>query len=132
MNDNQGATARQLNILVADHNDGFRAAFVAVLRAMGHRAEGVRDGRQVLSAATRGRFDIVFIDVEMTEIDGREPAEALHEGLGRDCPWIVAHSGAVEGREYFAAFAMDDSVSRAVHSDDLRRVLRRLDCAITS
>jgi CheY-like chemotaxis protein len=132
MNGNTEPPARRLSILVADDNDGIRMSFVAVLRALGHNADAVRDGREAVEATSRKRYDVVFMDLEMPGMDGWQAATALHENHGSDCPWIVAHSGGAEDREHLADFGMDDFVAKPADLDDLRRVMRRLDCALSA
>jgi two-component system, sensor histidine kinase len=130
MNANKEFPARRLNILVADDNDGLRMALTTVLQVMGYSADAVGDGRQAVEAAARKRYDVVLMNIEMPVMDGRQAAVRLHEDHAGDCPWIVAHSGGDEDRDYFAAFGMDDLVRKPVYFDDLRSMLHRLECAL--
>ncbi len=105
-----------------------RAATRGLLQILGHSVDVVANGREAVDAASRRRFDVVFLDVEMPGMDGPETAARLREQHGNACPWIVGLSGDDEGSEHFAAFGMDDFLPKPARTHDFHRVLARLRC----
>jgi PAS domain S-box-containing protein len=58
------------SILVIDDDERVREAMVGMLRAAGHRTEQAATGRQGLKKMERCRYDLVFTDLAMPEMDG--------------------------------------------------------------
>ncbi len=115
-----------LRILVADDNEMLRAAVRGLLERLGHSVDVATDGREAVESAAREHFDIVFLDLQMPRMDGREAAARLREEHGGACPWIVGLSGDAEDSEYLAALGMDDFVAKPARLRDFRRILERL------
>ena len=80
-------------------------------------------------AAIRGeRPDVLFLDVQMPEVDGFEVARRLvAERSPQRRPWIIAlTANAVQGdREQCLQAGMDDYLTKPVTRDDLSRALER-------
>jgi CheY-like chemotaxis protein len=70
---------RRLQILVAEDNPVNEAVIVRVLEKMGHTPIMARNGREALALATNGKFDVVFMDVQMPEMDGLAATAAIRE-----------------------------------------------------
>ena len=71
-------------VLVADDNDLCRSLVVSMLEGMGCRVDGVSDGAAAVEAAGQNRYDLIFLDGIMPEMDGIEAARAIRELPGRD------------------------------------------------
>lgn len=85
------------------------------------------DGTEALRAAVGGRFDIVFLDVQMPGMDGLEVCRRLHEQLADTCPPVVAltaHAFPHE-REQFLAAGMDECLTKPVSGSHLASCLGR-------
>jgi CheY-like chemotaxis protein len=52
-------------VLVAEDNPVNEAVIVRVLEKMGHSPTMAHNGREALTLATNGKFDLVFMDVQM-------------------------------------------------------------------
>ena len=57
-----GAAVRR-RVLIVDDDDGIRELLVAYLGDYGIAAEAVADGRGLRAALTRGRFDVLVLDL---------------------------------------------------------------------
>ena len=101
-----------------------------LLERWGHVAVLAEDGRKAVSAFSAGRFDIVFMDVAMPEVDGLEAARAIRrveESRGGRTPIIAMTAHAIKGdRERCLAAGMDDYLPKPIDSEKLRQMINRL------
>jgi signal transduction histidine kinase len=108
------ASRLPLRILLADDNRVNQRVGSRFLERLGYRAEVVANGIEVLRALERQRYDIVFLDVQMPEMDGYETARQLRLRWPDDHrPRIIAMTGnAMQGdREACLRAGMDDYVA---------------------
>jgi signal transduction histidine kinase/CheY-like chemotaxis protein/HPt (histidine-containing phosphotransfer) domain-containing protein len=59
-----------LHILLAEDNPTNRLVALRMLERLGHRADAVGTGTEVLAALTLGRYDLILMDVMMPDMDG--------------------------------------------------------------
>ncbi|MGB0177217.1 MAG: response regulator, partial [Owenweeksia sp.] len=92
---------------------------------MGYSMDVVANGLEAVEAVTRQKYDVVFMDVQMPEMDGVEATHAIIKKMGRNRPMIVAMTAnAMEGdREKFLGEGMDDYVSKPISTEAIKRVL---------
>lgn len=72
---------RRRRILVADDERSVRDLTKRMLERAGYEVVAVEDGVQALETATDGvgAFDLMFFDVVMPRMNGREAADRIHE-----------------------------------------------------
>ena len=117
-----------LRLLVAEDNAVNRQLALALLRRLGYDADVVENGREVLDALERERYDVVLMDVQMPELDGLEATRQIRERRGSsDAPRIIAMTAnAMEGdRDECLAAGMDDYLSKPIRPEELSRALAR-------
>ena len=126
--DRSFASRLPLRILMADDNRVNQRVGSSFLDKLGYRAELVSNGLEVLQALERQSYDIVFLDVQMPEMDGYAAAREIHlRWADNDRPRIIAMTGsAMQGdRERCLAAGMDDYISKPIRVEDLRTALTR-------
>ena len=64
-------------ILVVDDNKDFADVFCDILRSNNYKAESCYGGVQVIDIVKDDRFDILFLDIRMPEMDGIETLRAI-------------------------------------------------------
>ncbi len=118
-----------LNILVAEDNIVNQKLATAMLRRMGHRVTLAKTGVDALARLRTRSFDLVFMDVQMPEMDGLEATRqvrARESGTGRRTYIIAMTANAMGGdRELCIASGMDDYVSKPVSRAALAEAIHR-------
>ena len=71
-----------LRVLVVDDHAINRRAIQLILQALDCEIAMAEDGLAALEACERAQFDVVFMDVRMPELDGRETTRRLRAGDG--------------------------------------------------
>lgn len=128
------APLQPIHILLAEDNTMNQRVALGLLEKLGHRAEAVATGPEVLKALQLVPYQIVFMDCQLPEMDGYETArEIRRREAARNCPpasrcHIVAMTAAVwpGTREKCLAAGMDDYITKPVHLADLQAVLERV------
>jgi signal transduction histidine kinase/CheY-like chemotaxis protein len=118
-----------LRILLAEDNHINQKVAVALFSRFGYRLDVAHNGLEALQCVSRQPYDVVFLDIQMPEMDGVEAAHALRQNLGDKCPKLVAlTANAFPGaREQYLADGFDDYLSKPLIADFLRQVITRLD-----
>jgi len=117
-----------LRILLADDNSVNRRVAEQILRRLGLQATTVVNGREAVEAVRAHAYDLLFLDVQMPEMDGHEAARMIVcEAGDGPRPWIIAMTAnAIVGdRDACLAAGMDDYVAKPVRIEDLEAALRR-------
>lgn len=122
------ASRLPLKILIADDSRVNQKVGISFLEKLGYRAEVASNGLEVIQALDRQPFDLIFLDIQMPQMDGYEAARLIHERWGdKECPFIIAMTGnAMQGdREKCLAAGINGYVVKPVRIDDLRTALER-------
>jgi CheY-like chemotaxis protein/HPt (histidine-containing phosphotransfer) domain-containing protein len=117
-----------LRLLLADDNPINQKVGLRVLQKLGYRADVAHSGKEVLSALEHKPYDLVFMDVQMPEMDGLETARQICRRWPREKrPCIIAMTGnALTGdREKCLEAGMDDYISKPVRIAELQNALER-------
>jgi len=122
------ATRIPLRLLLADDNPINQKVGLSVLQKLGYRADVANNGIEVLQALDRKAYDIIFLDVQMPEMDGLEATRKICERWPREKrPCIIAMTGnALMGdRERCLDAGMDDYITKPVRIAELQNALER-------
>jgi signal transduction histidine kinase/CheY-like chemotaxis protein len=116
-----------LRILLAEDNHINQKVAVALLARFGYRADVAGNGLEALESVVRQPYDLVFLDIQMPEMDGIEAAQAMRRKLRDQCPKLVAlTANAFPGaREEYLSKGFDEYLSKPLASDVLRDILIR-------
>ena len=115
-------------MIVAEDHPVNRELALAFLKRLGYQADWAGNGGELLERLDRGAYDVVFMDVQMPEMDGLEATRRIRRHLppGRQ-PRIVAMTAAAfpEDRARCLEAGMDDYIAKPVDLMGLVEVLRR-------
>jgi len=107
----------RIRVLVVEDNPIDQLVVLSALRRVGYAPEAVTTGEAALAAAAKQAFDIVFLDLAMSGIDGAELTTRLRadEGSARHTP-VIALTGRLrdEERERCLAAGMDDFLGKPI------------------
>ncbi len=114
-----------LKILVAEDNPVNQKLALFSLKSLGYTAEAVVNGVEVIDFVKKQDFDLIFMDVQMPELDGLEATkELIRIGLKKDSKVIAMTANALEGdRESCLAAGMDDYIAKPVTIDALSNLI---------
>ncbi len=106
-----------LRLLVVDDIPVNRQLALQLLQRLGYRADAVASGPEALAAVQVTPFDVVFMDVQMPELDGYATTRAIR-GLPAPFvqPWIIAMTahGRPEDRQACLQAGMDDFLAKPI------------------
>jgi PAS domain S-box-containing protein len=129
-------TKRKLRILVGEDNPVNQKLAAYLLKKRGHLAEVAENGREVLDALKKKRFDVALMDVQMPEMDGFEATRAIREEekhRGGHLPIIAMTAHAMKGdRERCLEAGMDAYLSKPIDASELFSVIENLVRALPS
>ncbi len=122
--------APPMRILLAEDNVINRALATALLKRRGHTLVQAVNGREAVAAAAAEAFDVIFMDVQMPEMDGFEATSRIRASeaqLGRHTPIVAMTAHAMTGdRERCLAAGMDDYISKPLEKSELLALLERV------
>ncbi|MDQ8186247.1 response regulator [Pelagicoccus sp. SDUM812002] len=110
-----------VNVLVAEDIPINQRVTLLQLKRMGIEADLAKDGHEVLKAAQKKRYDVIFMDCQMPGMDGLEATRQLRADPAHDSIHIVAlTANAMDGdRERCIDAGMNDYVSKPTRPDKL-------------
>jgi PAS domain S-box-containing protein len=119
--------AASLHVLLAEDNPVNQRLAVRLLEKRGHHVVVAGNGAEALAAMEKQDFDLVFMDVQMPEMDGLE-ATAVIRGkekiTGKHQPIIALTAHAMKGdREKCIAGGMDGYLTKPIRPQELDDVL---------
>ena len=119
---------RKVQILLAEDYPASQKAVMQYLQSAGYRVDLASDGREAVAAARLKQYDLIFMDVQMPEMDGFEatadirvhetkistPDNTIH------VPIVAMTAHAMKGyRELCLERGMDDYIAKPTHKMDV-------------
>ena len=114
-------------VLVAEDNPVNQKVACALLKKLGILADVATNGREVVEKLQRQSYDIVFMEVQMPEVDGLEATLLIRRSETLTQPHIIAMTANVmpEDRDRCTNVGMDDFVAKPIRLDCLVEALQR-------
>ncbi len=132
--DELGEPDTTFRILLAEDHEINQIVAADVLRMAGFDCDVVSTGREALSSAKTGQYDLVLMDCDMPEMDGFDAARAIRQceehaplrhGGPRHLPIVALTAHAVKGdRERCLEAGMDDYLSKPIDPYRLIETIR--------
>ena len=120
-------------ILLVDDNFVNRKVASEILKKAGCFVDTADSGRKAIEFVSNGfknnqKYDIVFMDIQMPDLDGIETTQLLRKDFGKNLPPIVAMTAysMKEDRERFLSQGMDDYVPKPIRAQILIEKVKNL------
>jgi CheY-like chemotaxis protein len=119
------ASRKPLRILLAEDNAVNQKVCRMMLKKLGYEIDVAANGYEALDATTKKNYDLVFMDIQMPEMDGIEAVRLLREKYGDDGPNVVAlTANALEGdRERYLSLGFTGYLSKPLTPESLQDAL---------
>jgi signal transduction histidine kinase/DNA-binding response OmpR family regulator len=117
---------KKLQILLAEDNRLNQKVAVLLLKRLGYEADIVSNGLEVLETLHEKTYDIVFMDVQMPEMDGLTATRCIvNEFDEQQRPYIIAMTAnAMQGdREICLEAGMNDYLTKPLRKEEIYKVI---------
>jgi two-component system sensor histidine kinase/response regulator len=122
---------KKRRVLVAEDNAINQALIVRLLIKLGHASVVAQNGKEAVAMASSEKFDLVFMDVQMPEMDGLDATRAIRQKEGIDgthLPIYAMTAHAMKGdRERCLESGMDGYLTKPISFSDVEHTLAGLD-----
>ena len=119
---------REIRILLAEDNPVNQKVVSVLLNKAGYTVDVVENGRLAVEAVDSNKYNLVFMDVQMPEMDGFKATKAIREreGEGNHIPIIAMTAHAMKGdRKVCLNAGMDDYISKPIKPQELYEVIEK-------
>ena len=108
---------------MADDSPFNQQVAAGLLELKGHSVQLAGDGKEAFELATQNPFDIIFMDIEMPEVDGLSATKMIREhehGTSTHTCIVGLSAHALVGfREQCLAAGMDSYITKPIQIDEL-------------
>ncbi|MCW8999215.1 MAG: ATP-binding protein, partial [Kangiellaceae bacterium] len=117
-----------LDILLAEDNVVNQKVFQKCMQKLGYEADTVSDGVEALDALKRKKYDVIFTDLQMPNLDGLGLIEKLNEDYAKQSILIVLCTADVlqDFGEMKDAALIHDFLAKPYRLDELKECLMKL------
>ena len=124
---NSREKSQKLRILVAEDNPINQTVVLRMLEKMGHQPTLANNGLEALSMVESGTYDLVFMDVQMPEMDGLTASRKIRErekGSGTHIPIVAMTAHAMKGdKERCLKAGMDGYITKPVSGQEIEATI---------
>jgi PAS domain S-box-containing protein len=115
-----------IRVLLVEDNLINQQAFKIMLQKMGCRVRVLSNGKQAVDNFDENEYDIVFMDIQMPEMDGLEATSEIRKRF-ENVPPVIGLSGNILQRDEDGNLTseMDDLLLKPVVSHDIERMIKK-------
>lgn len=121
--------APDAKILVVDDTPMNHVVIRELLKNTKIQIESARSGAECLEKQRLEKYDIIFMDYRMPQMDGIETLQAMKEdddSKNKDTPVIILTANAISGaRENFLSAGFEDYLSKPIESEKLEELIMK-------
>ncbi len=112
-----------LRVLVAEDYEINRILIEEIFKEYNIIPDFAFDGREAVIRALSTKYDFIFMDINMPELNGLDATKEL-KSKGVTTPIVALTANALEGdREHFINSGMDDYLSKPIEIEELDKIL---------
>ncbi|HEX7400963.1 MAG TPA: response regulator, partial [candidate division Zixibacteria bacterium] len=119
---------QKVRILVAEDNPMNQKLAVIILQKAGYGVDAVENGIKAVEALKRSAYDLVFMDIQMPDMDGFEATKTIRrmEKENQHTPIIAMTAHAMKGdREECISAGMDDYIAKPLDLPEMIRFIEK-------
>lgn len=115
-----------LRILLAEDDLVSQKIFLLFLKRIGYRVDIANNGIEVMAMLQRKSYQLIFMDVQMPEMDGIATTKKIRQEINEQ-PWIIALTANAfsEDRQMCLDAGMNDFITKPVQLEYIIQVLNR-------
>jgi PAS domain S-box-containing protein len=122
------ATRIPLNVLLVEDNPVNQKVALRFLERLGYRADAVANGIEAINAIGSHHYQLVFMDLQMPEMDGFEATRHIRKNLPehrQPCIIALTANALQSDREQCLAAGMNDFITKPIKLGEMTDVIRR-------
>lgn len=114
-------------ILVAEDNSINQKMIRNVLQLFGYTTDLAANGLEVIEAVKRKHYQLIFMDIQMPEMDGYEATRIILEHMHSKQPVIIAMTANAmqSDRDKCLSVGMSDFISKPLKVDDVKKIFEK-------
>jgi|GEM_PF-335898 len=123
---NANINLSQLKILLAEDNQFNQKVATMMLKKLGYTVDIANNGLEVLAMLEKQFYDIIFMDMQMPEMDGVTATKIIRQ-TNQTQPWIIALTANVleEDRQICLDAGMNDFVAKPIPAKEFSRIISK-------
>ncbi len=120
---------RDLQILLAEDNTINQRLMERLMERIGYKLDIARDGREAVMMAQNKRYDVIFMDLQMPELDGLQATRKILRDSPGKKPFIIAMTANVsqEDKELCFQAGMVDYIAKPISLEKVKEMLSRFE-----
>ncbi len=116
----------EVSILVVEDNKINQKVAQRIFKKMGHKVAMASNGREAVEMARKHNYDLIFMDIQMPEMDGLEATRTLR-GLGVESIIVAMTANAfASDRQDCLEAGMNDFIAKPIKVGDIQTVTERI------
>ena len=111
------------SVLVVEDNEINQGLMVHLLQNRGIHVRIAGNGKLALELLRDAHFDLIFMDIQMPEMDGYTATREIRQSLGLTTPIVAMTAHAMAGeRDKCIRLGMNDHISKPIRETELTRI----------
>ena len=122
------ATRIPLNVLIVEDNPVNQKVALRFLERLGYRADAVANGIEAINAIGAHHYQLVFMDLQMPEMDGFEATRQIRKNLPahrQPCIIALTANALQSDRDHCVSAGMNDFITKPLKLGEMTDVIRR-------
>jgi signal transduction histidine kinase/ligand-binding sensor domain-containing protein/DNA-binding response OmpR family regulator len=120
------ASKNPVKILLAEDNPVNQLLATTILEKLGYDPKVANNGKEAVQMMKEEKFELVFMDMQMPEMDGLEATRHIREHHAEQPVIIAMTANAMESdKQECIAAGMDDYLSKPIRPEDLMLMLEK-------
>ncbi len=112
-----GDAKHSVHVVLAEDKPINQKLAMILLTKAGHNVKLANEGQEAVDifATSADNFDLIFMDVQLSELDGRETSIAIREKGFNEIPIVAMTAQAMKGdREFCFVVGMNDYITKSL------------------